>query len=77
MVTRSPPAAEALGVEPGDAWHVGDSLSADVAGANAAGLGAVWLNRDGLVRRGGDPEPDHDIVVARAGPAVPAPTRRD
>ena len=29
-----------------DAWHVGDSLASDVAGARNAGLaGAVWLNR--------------------------------
>lgn len=32
---------------PGEALHVGDSLSEDVAGARAAGICAVWLNRDG------------------------------
>lgn len=32
-----------LGVEPGETAHVGDSLTADVAGANAAGLDSVWL----------------------------------
>jgi putative hydrolase of the HAD superfamily len=31
-----------LGVEVGQAWHVGDHPVADVAGASAAGLGAVW-----------------------------------
>ena len=36
-----------LGVEPANAWHVGDSLITDVAGAKAAGLCAVWLNRHG------------------------------
>ncbi|MGO9450625.1 MAG: HAD family hydrolase [Candidatus Binataceae bacterium] len=50
-----------LGVEPETVWHVGDSLTADVAGAKAAGLTAVWLNRTGHVRRDGDPEPDLEI----------------
>ncbi len=36
---------ERLGVAPASAIHVGDLLAADVAGAKAAGLGAVWLNR--------------------------------
>ena len=54
-------AADALGVAFAEAWHVGDSLTADVAGAKAAGLGAVWLNRDGLARPPSDPEPDHEI----------------
>ena len=44
--------------EPKNVWHVGDSLTTDVAGAKAAGLTAVWLNRSGRIRRGGDPEPD-------------------
>lgn len=35
------------GVGPDDALHVGDSLDADVAGAQAAGIDAVWLNRSG------------------------------
>ena len=30
-----------------EAWHVGDSLREDVAGALAAQLGAVWLDRQG------------------------------
>ncbi len=34
-----------LGVEKENAWHVGDSLRTDVAGALGAGLTAVWLNR--------------------------------
>ena len=42
-------------------WHVGDSLSADVAGARAAGITAVWLNRHGRIRRDGDPAPDREI----------------
>ena len=50
-----------LPVERENVWHVGDSLSADVAGAKAAGLTAVWLNRNGLVRREGDDQPDVEI----------------
>jgi putative hydrolase of the HAD superfamily len=41
------------GVGPGDALHVGDSLDADVAGAQAAGIEAVWLNRSGEAVPGG------------------------
>jgi putative hydrolase of the HAD superfamily len=44
------------GARPEEAWHVGDSLAADVAGARAAGLGAV------LIARGGPPEPPPDGV---------------
>lgn len=35
-------ALERLGVSPRQAWHVGDHPAADVAGASAAGLTAVW-----------------------------------
>ena len=35
------------GVGAAEAWHVGDSLDADVRGAQAAGLRAVLLARDG------------------------------
>jgi len=34
------------GIEPGHALHVGDSLEADVAGARAAGVEAVLVQRD-------------------------------
>ena len=55
-------ALDALGVRPEDAWHVGDSLATDVAGAKAAGLTAVWLNRRGLQRNENDPMPDYEIA---------------
>ena len=42
-------------------WHVGDSLTADVVGAKAAGLAAVWLNRRRRVRGEVDPVPDREI----------------
>ena len=57
-------------------WHVGDSLAADVAGAKAAGLTAVWLNRAGTGRKPGDPEPDIEInSLSELMPNVPAPLR--
>ena len=69
-------ALDVLGVERDDAWHVGDSLRADVAGAKAAGLTAVWLNRRGHERQASDPEPDHEIrslaeLLALPGAEVP------
>lgn len=54
-------ALDKLKVERESVWHVGDSLNTDVAGAKAAGIIAVWLNRRGLVRRESDPEPDLEI----------------
>jgi putative hydrolase of the HAD superfamily len=35
------------GVAPGDAWHVGDDLEADVGAARAAGLRPVLIDREG------------------------------
>ncbi|NKB66776.1 MAG: HAD-IA family hydrolase [Candidatus Latescibacteria bacterium] len=55
------PALEALGVVGKEVWHVGDNLETDVAGANAAGLTAVWLNRDGAERSPDAPQPDVEI----------------
>ena len=40
-----------LGVEPGEAMHVGDNGVADVDGAAHAGLRAVWLDRPGAPER--------------------------
>ena len=54
-------ALDRLGVEPERTWHVGDSPATDVAGAKAAGIGAVWLNRHGLARTDSDPPPDLEI----------------
>jgi putative hydrolase of the HAD superfamily len=45
-------AARELEVEPETCLVVGDSLKADIAGARAAGMRCVWVNRDGLA--GGD-----------------------
>ncbi len=35
------------GIDAADAVYVGDSLVDDVAGARAAGMRAVWVNRSG------------------------------
>jgi putative hydrolase of the HAD superfamily len=40
-------ACERLGVEPGQAAHVGDRLDLDAQGAAAAGLRGIWLDRRG------------------------------
>ena len=40
-------ALEIAGAAPGDAWHVGDDLEADVGGARAAGIDAVLVDRSG------------------------------
>ncbi len=49
-----------LGVAPGEAWYVGDNPHADVAGAKAAGMGAVLVQRpdDGRPR----PSPSGDFA---------------
>ncbi len=50
-----------MGVEPSGVCHVGDNLFTDVAGAKAAGLSAVWLNRGDKSLREDDPEPHFEI----------------
>jgi FMN phosphatase YigB (HAD superfamily) len=62
------------------AWHVGDSLASDVAGARMAGLGAgVWLNRNDAgrpARQDADPatsadaRPDYEITSLSELPAL-------
>jgi 2-haloalkanoic acid dehalogenase type II len=59
-----------MGVGPEKVLHVGDSLTTDVAGAQGAGLTAVWLNRNGIRRESGDPEPDHEIRSLTELPAL-------
>jgi 2-haloalkanoic acid dehalogenase type II len=54
-------AVRKLGVESENAWHVGDNLRTDVAGALGAGLTAIWLNRTGAPRKDTDPKPDHEV----------------
>jgi putative hydrolase of the HAD superfamily len=69
-------AAEAAGVPLAAAWHVGDSLAADVAGARNASLGAgVWLDRSGRAGAGSSsqldaPRPDYAIASLSELPAL-------
>ena len=44
-------AARTVGVAPPEAWHVGDNLYADIGGAKATGLHAVWIHRGRLQLR--------------------------
>ncbi len=39
--------ADALDTARGDIWYVGDNPTADIAGAHAAGMRAVWFNWEG------------------------------
>jgi putative hydrolase of the HAD superfamily len=39
--------------DPGECWHIGDNLEADVEGSLAAGMRGVWLNRLGSLGRDG------------------------
>lgn len=52
------------GVEAGRATHVGDSLLTDVAGANDAGLGSIWLRSPLVTARPGDPRLTPTAVIA-------------
>lgn len=59
-------AARALELEPREILHVGDSLSADVAGAAACGMQTVWLTRqiadpDAQLSRYDGPRPDYAL----------------
>jgi putative hydrolase of the HAD superfamily len=60
-------ALSSLDASPAHSYHVGNSLSSDVAGARAAGVRAVWL-ADGTARP--DPEPDHTVERLADVPAV-------
>jgi putative hydrolase of the HAD superfamily len=55
-------AAEKVGCDPSEAVFVGDSLTEDIAGAKAAGLRAVWVNRAGQPLSSEDPAPNAEIV---------------
>lgn len=49
--------------------HVGDSLETDVEGAQAVGVRAVWLNRDGIPNESGI-EPDYETESLTELPAI-------
>jgi putative hydrolase of the HAD superfamily len=55
-------ALESLRCRPSEAVMIGDSWPADVKGAEAAGIRAIWFNRHGLIA----PEPDRGVPELRA-----------
>ena len=63
-------AVRELGVPPGEVLHVGDSLDADVAGAQRLGMRTAWVNRAGEAVRPGGPTPD--IVMQDLTGLLPA-----
>ncbi len=55
-------ALEVTGAAANAAWHVGDNLYADVGGAKAAGLEAIWITRERLtLKEGAQTMPDRII----------------
>ena len=54
-------AKKTLGMDAGNIWHVGDNLSTDIAGARAAGVISVWLNRRGIIPDHCAPKPHFEI----------------
>ena len=57
-------ALAALAVAPSAAVMVGDSIERDIAGAQAAGLHAIWLNRSGMDYHPGEHEPPAEQLTA-------------
>ena len=53
------------GADPAEAVFVGDSAEHDIAGARAASIPAVWVNRTGRPWSHPDPPPDHEVVAVR------------
>ena len=72
-------ALSALDARPERTYHVGNSLSSDVAGARAAGVGAVWLTGEEPAAASDEepdpnpdpePEPDHAVATLAELPGV-------
>ncbi len=59
-----------LGVAPAEALHVGDSLEADVGGAQRLGMATAWVDRTREAVRPGGPTPD--LVVSDLTGLLPA-----
>jgi putative hydrolase of the HAD superfamily len=55
-------ALELAGAKPAEAWHVGDTLAADVVGARDAGLTPVLIDRDGA----GEAPPGVAVIASLA-----------
>ncbi len=58
-----------LDVAAAAAVHVGDDLDADVGGAIAAGMAAIWVNRRGAAPHG-DHAPDAEVATIAEVPAL-------
>jgi 2-haloacid dehalogenase/putative hydrolase of the HAD superfamily len=69
-------ALERLRAEAEEVVHVGDSLTADVEGAERLGMRTVWVNRAGVVRGVSDPRPDQEIADLTSLPALLQEMRR-
>lgn len=59
-----------LGLQPDEAVFIGDNLSADVAGAQGAGIPAVWINRTPDDEIGSDVIPDGIINTLQELPPL-------
>jgi HAD superfamily hydrolase (TIGR01549 family) len=66
-----------LKVEPQHAWYVGDDPSTDIACAHAAGVTAVWLNRDGRLWDVEASRPHYEISSLAELPALLRVTEPD
>lgn len=64
-------ALDILGVEPEEAVMVGDSLRADVAGAQALGMTAVWREHPGIDEQADGVRPDFVVDELREVPQLP------
>ena len=68
-MSRFPSAAHLASCRLDHLLHVGDSLETDVEGAQAVGVRAVWLNRNGAFNDTGI-EPDYQIATLTDLPAL-------
>lgn len=66
-------ALDALDVAPDRAVHVGNSLAADVAGADAAGVRTVWVRREDAEQDAAGPMPNHAVDALAAFHDDPLP----
>jgi putative hydrolase of the HAD superfamily len=55
-----------VGADASEAWHIGDNLYADIAGAQSVGIHAAWIHRDRLELKDGAPAvPDRVVAHLR------------
>ena len=65
-------ALERIGVDASDALFIGDNWANDIAGAHAAGMAAIWLDRDGELLK----PPSSPRTTARVAPGrSPSPVQ--